>query len=177
MFLHYILSRNEKELIVRFFKAQESYPVRNDWSETVKKDMSNLNIQLSLSNIKRTSKSSFKRLVKTKVRQAAFDELLEMKNTHSKLNNLNYNEFAMQPYLKSSQINTSQAKQIFRYRCRMSNTRKNFPSKYREDNILCPLPGCNKEEDDNHLLICTITENMRDNASICLLYTSPSPRD
>ena len=72
----------------------------------------------------------------------------------------------MQPYLKSNVINTSQAKQLFRYRGRMSNTRQNFRSKYKEDNLLCPLEGCNEVEDDKHLLTCSITENLRDNVQV-----------
>ena len=144
-----------------------NYNIREtNWVVTVKKDIQITNMQLSLSEIKQMSKSSFKRIVHTKVRQAVFDELIVMKNTHSKLNNISYKEFIMQPYLKSSVINTSQAKQLFRYRGRMSNTRKNFRSKYKDDNILCPLEGCNEVEDDKHLLACSITENLIDNVQV-----------
>ena len=59
-------------------------------------------------------------------------------------------------------FNTSQAKQLFRFRGRMSNTW----SKYKDDNILCPLKGCIEVEDDKHLLACSITENLRDNVQV-----------
>ena len=63
-------------------------------------------------------------------------------------------------------FNTSQAKQLFRFRGRMSNTCKKFKSKYKDDNILCSLKGCIEVEDDKHLLACSITENLRDNVQV-----------
>ena len=46
--------------------------------------------------IKEMSKNKFKKLVKTKVKQAAFNFLMNLKGSHSKLNNLKYKELKMQ---------------------------------------------------------------------------------
>ena len=38
-FLHYILTRPESDLLKKFYEVQEKYPVKNDWSLTIKEDM------------------------------------------------------------------------------------------------------------------------------------------
>ena len=69
----------------------------------------------------------------------------------------------MQPYFKAKNVFTSQIKQLFKFRTRMSNVKSNFKTKYSKVGYLCPLIGCGKFEDDNHLLKCAKTEKYRDN--------------
>ena len=44
MYLHYILNRDEKELIFQVFKAQMDDPVKGDWILTVKDDLKLFNL-------------------------------------------------------------------------------------------------------------------------------------
>ena len=44
MSLHYILNQDQDSLIRRVFEAQVRNPSRNDWNETVKKDLEELKI-------------------------------------------------------------------------------------------------------------------------------------
>ena len=163
MFLYDILSRNENELLSKFFQAQCLNPIRDDWCNTVKDDLKSLNINMTFDNIQKISKYSFKKLVKSKIRELAFCDLISKikNNDHSKLKNITYNELKMQPYLKSSLVSTNQAKQLFRFRTRMSNVKCNFKSKYSKEGLLCPLPGCLEIEDDKHLLNCNIADSAR----------------
>ena len=63
-FLHYILSRNESEMIYQFFTAQWFNPSRGDCAETVKTDLEDDGIPVILEDIKRKSKESLKRKLK-----------------------------------------------------------------------------------------------------------------
>ena len=59
--------------------VQWEYPVKNDWVKTVKQDLMNLNINTNLEEIHRRSKQNFAKLVKEKVKSAAFSELMRTK--------------------------------------------------------------------------------------------------
>ena len=50
-YLHHILTRNKEELISRVFFAQVRRPVKNDWAVTVRKDLTDTGINLSLIHI------------------------------------------------------------------------------------------------------------------------------
>ena len=159
MFLHYLLSRNENELIVKFFHAQILKPAKDDWCTAVKKDLNDLNMSMNFEEIKTTKKLKFKKMLKIKIEEAAFSELINSKG--KKLKNVTYNKFKLQPYLKNIKISPDLAKTIFKFRTRMSNVKINFKSKYSENDLLCPLEGCDEIEDDNHLIKCKIIDGKR----------------
>ena len=46
-----------------------------------------------------TSDNQFKKIVKTKIRNYAFQNLISMKETHSKVSEIQYSEFKIQTYL------------------------------------------------------------------------------
>ena len=62
---------------------------------------------------------------------------MNIKQTHSKLNNLCYTKLELQNYLKLEILNATEAQTLFRYRVRMANYGENFRGKANE--ILCPL--------------------------------------
>ena len=72
MFLQYILQQKENSLILNFFKAQNKNPVRGDWSDQIKSDMKEINLQLTLEEIKSLSKESFRLKLKKVIYTAAF---------------------------------------------------------------------------------------------------------
>ena len=71
MFLHYILPQNESSLLFKFFKAQLDNPVKGDWSEQVFFDIREINLQVSLQEIKRLSKETFRVKVKKAIDKMA----------------------------------------------------------------------------------------------------------
>ena len=99
-FLHYILHEDEKSLIYQFLMAQSENPGKNDWVSTVTEDLQKLDIELSFEDIKKTSKLSFKQLVKERVKTKAFQYLTGVQKTHSKSINLKYSELKLQEYLE-----------------------------------------------------------------------------
>ena len=87
-YLHYLVRLGENDMLSKVFKAQWKYPVRDDWTTTVQKDLKDFDISLSIDEIKVKSEYSFKRLVKIKAKEYALDSLLTIINRHSKMDNL-----------------------------------------------------------------------------------------
>ena len=157
MFFHYLANLEDEEMLSKFFVAQWEHPVSNDWTETVKKDMEFLNIKCDRNNIKLIKKEQFKKVVKKSIQSAAFDYLIDLKESHSKMTNIQYSELKQQEYLKSSQVPAHKAKSLFKFRTRMNRVRSNFKQSHAD--LSCPV--CLVAEDrDDHLLECIkIKEN------------------
>ena len=151
MFLHYLLNREEKELIAQVLHAQKTEPIKNDWYSTVLEDLKLLGLDyLEIEDIKSMKKEHFKKLVKDNCKDAALKYLLEGNEDKTKLKNLKYYQLSIQSYLTSSKISTSMKKQLFRFRTKMTNVGFNYGNK-----ILCPL--CKLENDDQeHLFSCVV---------------------
>ena len=151
MFLHYILNLDETEMLSLFFFAQWRSPCKNDWTETVKKDLAALGIALPLQAIKIHSHEQIKNLVKAKCRALAFNVLMETKSSHSKMSSLCYEDLSMRPYF-TDKLLCSDARLLFMFRTRMIKVRVNYRNSH-QSNLSCPL--CQAEEDtQQHLLVC-----------------------
>ena len=151
MFLHYILSRPETDLVYRVFQAQDKHPVKNDWAIQVRKDLEDLGMSdLSHEEIKLKSKEAFKKLVKEKCTDFAFSQLMKEAESKSKMKHLKYNKLEMQNYLKSNRLNTMQKKLLFKIRIRAVDT----PDSYGRDEQ-CRI--CNVERDQlSHVTECVV---------------------
>ena len=136
-FLHYLLNRKETKMISQIFRVQWNHPNKNDWTILVKQDLCDFNFEVDVSSIKRISESSFKNLVKKKAYDYEFNQLLEMKKTHSKMNDLVYSKLEIQNYLKLENLNKNEAQTLFRFRTRMAKFGENFRGN--NSQILCPL--------------------------------------
>ena len=87
------------------------------------------------------------------ISKRAFERLIEMKEKHSKLDNLKYSNLKMQNYLKPSRVKATQneIETIFKMRSRMTDVKLNFRRKY--ENLDCR--ACNQEEESQkHLYEC-----------------------
>ena len=120
MYLHYLLNRDQTELVSKILNAQINNPTKNDWHSTVVKDLQELGLDyLDLEEIKNMKKDSFKKLVKEKCDDAVLNYLLKGNETKSKLKDLKYYKLQIQPYLLSPEISTRQKKYLFHFRTRM----------------------------------------------------------
>ena len=72
------------------FRAQCDNPVKGDWVCTVKEDLEGLEMHHDFEQIKTHTKESFKRLVKEKLNEKAFEYLKNLQQTHSKAKPLQY---------------------------------------------------------------------------------------
>ena len=151
-FLWYILNEDEDSLIHSFFKAQCNKPVRGDWVNTVRKDLEDLDIDMDFQSIKSTSKAVFKTLIKNKIKTKAFNDLVEVQQTHSKSVNVNYSEFKLQEYLSpNNEMTIKQKSFLFAARTHMIDLKANF--KQGKSDLLCRICRI-EEEDQSHLLSC-----------------------
>ena len=152
MFLHYLLNLEETEMLHMFFRAQLKKPGKNDWTETVKQDLVDLNISLSLDEIETYPHEQFKQIVKDKCRSTAFTELMRAKSNHSKMSPLSYDELKVQSYLIDGNFHSGDARLLFSFRTRMVKVRNNY--KGGSNDLYCPL--CDLDMDtQEHLLICS----------------------
>ena len=139
LFLHYLVNLKSSEMLSNFFWAQWEKPAKLDWTLDVKKNLEEFGILKSLENIKSMSKYSFKKLVMKKAKEFEFDRLLKIKVSKSKMKNLSYTCLEIQDYLLLKDMNTSQAKALFKFRLRMAPFGENFRGG--NDKVLCPLCG------------------------------------
>ena len=153
MFLHTILKQDEKSLVHRFFKAQLENPSKGDWSLQVAKDLGEIDLALSLDEIKDLSVESFRTKVRKAVNVAAFKWLLNEKKDKSKVMDIEYQSLKIQEYLVSSNLETREKKFLFQLRMRMIDVKINYRSSHAD--ISCPL--CKDAEDSQqHVLKCPL---------------------
>ena len=123
----------------------------------VKKDLEELGLNLTFLEIARTQKSDLKKILKEKVKSAAFRYL-----SHSKSRSVRHNELKLQSYLQSSQSNFSIKEKQFTFtaRSRMLDVKSNFK-------VGLKTTQCRRcedsEETQEHLLHCP---TLRDGAVV-----------
>ena len=138
-------------MIFKFFHAQWENPIKKDWVIQLKDDLSDINIDADLSKIKAVKKSTFKKLVKDKCREFAFNTLLESKKSHSKMKDLYYSELKLQTYLEDNEISATQAKFLFKSGTKMTNYWQNF--KWGKYGKQCPVcKEVDKIDNQEHVL-------------------------
>ena len=151
MFYHYIINQPDDSLIKQFYQTQCANPTKNDWCLTVKSNLETLQIKYNESEIKTMSEYSFNKLVKTSIKNETFQYLIKLKNSHSKVLHIQYDEFKMQEYCLPNKMSTQLAKFAFLARTRMIPVGANFKA----GNPFPKYPLCKVEYDSQkHLLFC-----------------------
>ena len=106
-----------------------------------------------------TPKETYKKNIKNMINKSAFKYFMQIKETHSKLDQLEYTELKIQPYLKSLAINNKEKELLFNIRSKSHHSKDNFRKLYR-NNLNCSL-GCLQIEDQIHTFIdCTKLEKI-----------------
>ena len=136
-YLHYLVKLDKSEMLSKFFFVQWENPVALDWTSEVKKNLIELGLSTDLEEIEKMSKHVFKNLVKKHAKNYEFQRLLKYKETKSKLKNLQYTEFKLQDYLLLKNMNTCQAKALFKFRVRMAPFGQNFRGG--QEIVICPF--------------------------------------
>ena len=143
------MKRNDSEILSQVFKAQLHDPISGDWTESIKRDLLDFNLNhLSFKAIKSLKKKKFKTLVKKACQKAAFESLSNEKETKTKLDNCEYKDFKIQNYLRNKNLISRKQKLLFKFRTRMINVGNNYGK-----NNLCPL-GCIALDTQEHIFEC-----------------------
>ena len=156
IYFHGIMKRDNNELTKRVVVSQMERNTKGDFHSQVVESMEQLNIQME--DIMSRSKNSLKELLMKKVSIVAFQYLIGLAQSHSKVNEKIYKNLNMAEYLIDSRLTPDLVNLLFKFRTRMFNVRNNFRNNYRQTNILCPL--CEESEDSQqHIFSCNVLRN------------------
>ena len=147
MYLQSILKGSNDGMLFKVFKTQWYYPVKGDWTDLVKNDLENFDYNLD--EIKLMSRDQFKKIVKERARNYAFQSLHRKKANYKKLENLFYVELKTQEYLLNEDYTFEEKKLIFQFRTRMAQFEENFRAGRTE--TVCPL--CLSHSDSQFLIL------------------------
>ena len=133
MFLYYILLEKQDSMIYRFLEAQMQNPTAKDWVTTLRKDLDELNLNVTFAEIKAIKRGSFKNMLKQSIAEKALEYLDGKKSSHSKRMNLKYEVLQMQTYLMPSKTKLSKEEKqlIFSLRSEVTEVKMNFKRKYK----------------------------------------------
>ena len=88
IYFHNLLHRKKHQLIYIFFMTQYYRRTSKDWVTQTLRDFEDLNIDASFQYLEKVSVLSFKRIVKTRIKEYSFGLLCYKKEKHSKLRKL-----------------------------------------------------------------------------------------
>ena len=138
-------------MIYQVLKATVENPTKNDFVKICIEYMDVFDIKMSFKDVEKMSTSSFKKLVKEKTRNAAFNFLSKEKEKQTKIANIKYDGLEIQEYLASGLYNVKFSRLIFKARSKTLDIKSQRRWQY--DDTLCV--GCKqKEESGQELLTC-----------------------
>ena len=151
MFLWNLLNKSNEELVKRVFQIQRDLPTAKSWVSSVQSELKMYNINYTFDEIAGFTKSQFKQLVSRKMKQASEKYLSNLKQSHSKTQNLVLGT-KIQNYLTSNTLSFKEKQTLYKLRCRMENVKNNYRSMYKDDLkcIFCESP--NSIDSFNHYL-------------------------
>ena len=123
-YLYYILTRNQNNMLYKFFVFQWNHSVKGDWAEQIRRDLKDFEIPCNLSWIQSQSKLQFTKYINKQWREYTFNYLTEKQSVQSKMKNLKYSKLEIQSYLMSG-LSTEILRNVFLFRTRMSPFGKN----------------------------------------------------
>ena len=163
LYLQTILKRDSTELTSRILRAQIADPLQGDFCLLVEQDMDMINLKMTHEEIHKTSKNKLKKIVKQKVRSAAFVYLSSVQAEKSKMDNLKYHKLETMEYMKSPLFSRDDASLLLSLRTRcVKGIRSDFPGMFVDKN--CPVnPNCGTIDNLEHVLSCSkLWENLKD---------------
>ena len=163
VYLQYILKEDPDSLLSKFFHAQDSQPLKNDWALTCKNDMNELELNYTYEEIRNMSVEKFKNKVNKATTKLALKFLNDEKNKLSKVLHIQFSELKLQEYLLPKKTSVKLAKFIYQARNRMLDVKANYGNKY-GNNLFCPT--CEDPDffdTQQHLLEC---DGLADNSLV-----------
>ena len=90
MYWWHVVNSNKSEVLYKCYQAQKLNINKGDWIEQLNKDKVELDLQLTDEQIQSLSKEKFKSLVKSRIEKSAAKNLVELQNSHTKSENLDF---------------------------------------------------------------------------------------
>ena len=149
MYHYHIVNLADEDTVKKIYEKQKTECLKGDWVQLIKEDFAFIGLDMNEDEIKNSPSEIYRKKIKGLVRKAAFRELLEKKNQLSKIRDLKYETFEIQPYLKSKDFNSSERNLLYSLRSRMHPAKTNF-RKMHSNNLECSQ-GCPIQEDQCHI--------------------------
>ena len=149
LFLKTILEENSESLIYRFLDLQFEKPTKGDFASSCMQDLAELEISLTMEEIKKITKYQFKRWIKMSIQKKALQYLITKQR--SKGTEIHYHELKMAEYLQPNEeeISISDQRNIFAIRNRMVEIPNNFKRNKEEQKCVC-----GENETTKHIYNC-----------------------
>ena len=152
-YLYYLLTRDKQSMLYNFFWEQWRNPYKEDWTNQVRKDLTDLKIPSDFDWIVSKSKQWFKHYVNQKAQAFAFEILKIKQNSHSKINKIQYSRLKIQPYMTDEKIPVRTKRLLFNFRMRMLNFGENFRGA--RPSVPCPFACPMARDSETHLFLCS----------------------
>ena len=159
IYLQTILKRDQDKITRKVYLCQKKNPLPGDWCHLISEDFEKINMHISDEIIVQMDEADYKKLIKRNVYETAFNELQQLKESHSKVRDNWYQDLKhTQPYFINRRLSNKQMSIMFALRSKtIRNIRANFPKMY--SSILCPLcKAC--EDTQEHVLLCSVLQNI-----------------
>ena len=139
IYLQTLLKRDDKEVTKQILLAKIEHSVKGDFVQLIKDDFEAIGVPINYELFKQLPADVYKQFVKNKVRSAALEHLLQIKENHSKVKNIKYTDLQTQPYLLSDLFSNKDTEMLFNLRAKTDkNFKENFPS-LNMGKVNCPL--------------------------------------
>ena len=152
LYFQTIVQRSEEELIKRIYNAQKENPNKGDWIHYLKEDFKYIKEDINETEAKEKTKYEYKKLIKKKVREQVFLGLKLVKESHSKVREIQYSKFQIQEYMMTPQLTNQEVANLFSLRTR---TYRNVSNNFGQNNN-CSL-GCSEIDSQEHWILCSKT--------------------
>ena len=117
-------------------------------------NLKELNIKMTLQEIREMSKTKYKEMIKFKCDELAYKYLTSRKGSKGK--EIDYSRIEMSQYLQPNDIlKISEQKQIFEIRNKMTNISANYPGKMKNEHKCF----CGQAENMEHIYYCSRLNN------------------
>ena len=113
LYFQTIVQRSEEELIKRIYNAQKENPNKGDWIHYLKEDFKYIKEDINETEAKEKTKYDYKKLIKKKVREQVFLGLKLVKESHSKVREIQYSKFQIQEYMMTPQWTNQEVANLF----------------------------------------------------------------
>ena len=166
LYLKYILEQNEDSVLRKTLQLQIENPCRGDWGSTCINDLKELDITLSLQEIRTLTKSKFSSILKEQIKRCALIYLNGKQGEKGK--EMKYNSLEMSEYLQptNDELSIEQKREMFSVKNRMIDIPYNFPRKNMHNKCVC-----GETEDMSHIYNCELLNKNEPNLSYETIFT------
>ena len=138
------MKRDKEELIRKVYQAQKDNCLKGDFAQLVFEDAKLINLNMGEDKIEKMETYEFKKIVKSAVKKAAFEHLLEVQQGHSKYRSVKHSSLKMQTYLNDHTMSKDDISLLFALRTKtIRGIRSDWGNMFHTN--ICPL--CNQNED------------------------------